>query len=98
MIKEIIVDDLERIVTKLKAVNPKDHPRTVQQYLSQIEKEYRYHNEDAIRYAIKQFWQKELWSKPLIYFLTIISRQHDELEHQKATEVRSLGGIPKNVT
>lgn len=98
MIKEIILDDLEKVLNKLKAVDPKNHPKTVQTYLLEFKKDFANKNDDSFRYAIKQFWQKELWDKSLVYFKAIISRYDDDLEHQRALEKRSLGGVPKNVT
>lgn len=98
MIKEIIKDDLEKVLTKLKARDPANHPKTVKAYLLEFERDFADKNDDSFRYAIKQFWQKELWDKTLNYFKAIITRYDDELNHQKTMEKRSLGGVPKNVT
>lgn len=95
-IKELIVDELQKVLNKLIAYNPQEHKLKVEQYLSKIDKDFGDKSDDAFRYAIKQFWEKELWNKNINYFLAIISRYEDELQHQKALERRALGGIPKN--
>lgn len=97
--KESTKDKLISVVNKFIEVQPEKYTKHPSYYMYYLEKDIRESElrEDAVLYACKVFFEKELWDKSLAYFKAIIIGEDQNIQMKITKERRLMGGIPKDV-
>lgn len=97
MLKETIRDKLILVINKFIETQSNKYIKHPSYYLRILEQEFEDIREDAILYACRVFWEKELWDKSLAYFKAIAISEDQNIQIKIAKERRLMGGIPKDV-
>lgn len=93
---DYIRERLQNLLIRHLAHNPSKMP--LRFYLKEMEKEFISIPSDAIRAAIDVWEEQELYkSKPLNYFKAIVKGKADDIRLKKERDMRTLGGLPRNI-
>lgn len=92
---EYIISQLTEVVKRIRTEQPHVYTESVRFYLNKVLKECSGCSEASFRAAIKVFWDDELYSKSLNYFIAIVKNKHDDAVKKKMKEKRSLGDLPE---
>lgn len=90
-------DKLKAVLGKYIEVYPAQYNKQPQYYLKYLLIDVDGCRDESILSACKEFWDKELWDKPLNYFKAIVKGKEQEYLQKKIKENRQLGGIPTDV-
>lgn len=91
---ETIKDKLRKVIDKFREVDFNTYMKNSDYYLRYLVQNIEGCRDEAVQYAIKQFWDNQLWDKSLSYFQAICINREKEIIGKINKEKKSLGGIP----
>lgn len=91
---EQIRKDLTKIVEELKSLKPREYPKTVNVYLTDILTLCVGCTDLAYTQAIKAYYDLKMNTKPLNYFIAVVKGKQKDIDDQKQRESLALGDVP----
>lgn len=94
---EHLSDRLLAVINKFIEVSPEQYPKHPNYYLYSLTRDIEHVRKEAVLYACKMFWEKELWDKSLSYFRAMIINENSSITSKIEKEKRAIGGVPKDI-